>query len=71
METKNTTNKTRHNHWLMIVCCAIPVILLVTLTYVFGLNKRYLYWFIILLCPALHYLMMRRVHKKDGKERCH
>ena len=58
-------NKIKHNHWLMmIICCATPLILLMVLIYFFGFSEGWLFWGILLLCPILHYFMMRDMHKK-------
>lgn len=66
---KNIFRKIRQNHWLMTsICCGIPLILLIILIYFFGLSKSYLLWFVLLLCPILHYFMMRNMHKKHGNK---
>ena len=75
MNFKNIFKKIRQKHWLMmIVCCAIPLILLIIAIYFFGLDNKYLFWGILLLCPTLHYFMMKDMHKKDGEgenKKCH
>ncbi len=64
---KNLLDKIRHNHWLMmLICCALPLILLIILVYIFGLNNKYLFWFVLLLCPITHYFMMKDMHGKHG-----
>ncbi len=64
---KEKIQKIRHNHGLMmIICCALPLILLIGAVYVFGLSNRYLFWFILLLCPLMHYFMMKDMHKKHS-----
>ncbi len=72
---KEKIRKIRHNHGLMmIICCGLPLLLLIGAVYFFGLSKSYLYWFILLLCPLMHYLMMKYMHgdKKDGEDKkCH
>ena len=66
--------KLNHN-LMMFICCGIPLILLVIAVYFFGLSNSYLFWFILLLCPIMHYLMMKDMHKKHPKEeedkKCH
>ena len=65
---KKMPNKLRRNHNLMmLVCCGMPLVLLVILVYFFGLNKNYLVWFLILLCPIMHFFMMRGTHQESGK----
>lgn len=80
MGIKDLYGKIRHNHALMmIVCCAVPLIILLGAVYFFGLSKSYLVWFIILLCPLMHYFMMKDMHKdhegnktgRKGKGACH
>ncbi len=60
------------NHgFLMFLCCAIPIIILIAVSF-FGLSQQYIYWLVILLCPLMHYFMMNNMHNKDGKDgRCH
>ena len=67
MSLKEISRKVRKNHWLMmIICCASPLILLIIAIYFFGLDNKYLFWGILLLCPIMHYFMMRDMHKKHG-----
>ncbi len=73
---KEKIEKIRHNHTLMmVVCCGIPLLLLIGAVYFFGLSRSYLFWFILLLCPLLHYFMMKDMHKKHSKsknkDKCH
>lgn len=73
---KERIKKLRHNHGLMmIICCGIPLVLLLFATYFFGLKNKYFFWFILLLCPLMHYFMMKDMHKKHSKdktrEKCH
>ncbi len=57
--------KLKKNHGLMmLLCCGIPLVLLIVATSVFGMNNKYLVWGIILLCPIMHILMMKDMHKK-------
>lgn len=65
---KKMFEKLKQNHWLMmIVCCATPLIILIIAIYFFGLDNKYLFWFILLLCPILHYFMMKNMHKSHEK----
>ncbi len=50
---------------IMLLCCLIPIVILVILLAV-GLRGSYMYFAIILLCPLLHIIMMMSMHKKDG-----
>ncbi len=73
---KEKLEKIRRNHGLMmIICCAVPLVLLTVSVKFFGLNNKYLVWFMLLLCPLMHFFMMKDMHKKqsDGKkgEGCH
>lgn len=59
----------RHNHGLiMLLCCLVPLILLIGAVYLFGLSNSYLYWFILLLCPAMHFWMMKDMIKKQPQK---
>ena len=66
---KETLKKLSHNHALMmLICCGAPLLLLLAAVYLFGLSKNYLFWFALLLCPLMHYFMMKHMHgdKKEG-----
>lgn len=66
---KEMLKNLRHNHGLMmLVCCGVPLVLLAVAVYFFGLDKSYLVWLIILLCPITHLFMMRDAHKESGKK---
>lgn len=73
MGVKNTLEKIRHNHWLMmILCCLIPLIISGILFY-FGFRK-YAILAVMLLCPVLHYFLMKDMHKNkdlNKEKRCH
>ena len=75
-EIKKIWNKlyaqVKNNHaMMMVVCCAVPLILLVIAVNVFNFNSLYLYWFVILLCPLMHILMMKDHHKHGQSKKCH
>ena len=58
MEIKQKLKAIWHNHTLMMVlCCAIPLALL-GVFYALGYSS-YAVWLVILLCPLLHFMMMR------------
>lgn len=55
---------THKNHGLiMLLCCLIPLIIAGALFYL-GF-KNYSVLAVMLLCPILHYFMMRGIHKKE------
>ena len=56
----------QHHGLMMILCCAVPLIVLFTAVYAFGVSRSYLYWTVLLLCPLMHFFMMRDMH--GGKE---
>ncbi len=65
METQTKKDKISGNHVLMMMlCCLIPLIIAGALFY-FGFNQ-YALLAIMLLCPILHYFMMKNMHKKEG-----
>jgi len=70
MGIKKLFDKIKKNHWLMMfICCATPLIMLVIAVYLFDLDNKYLFWFILLLCPILHYFLMRDMHKNKEKNK--
>ena len=82
MNAKKALDSLKHNHFLMmILCCALPLLLLLGAVYFFGLSKSYLYWFMLLLCPLMHFFMMKDMHgrskskekseKSKNGEKCH
>lgn len=71
---KTLFNKLQNNHsLLMILCCAIPLIAIMTLSY-FDVLGAWAGFAIILLCPLMH-LFMHKGHsgkgKSDKSENCH
>ena len=67
--------KLKQNHLLlMVICCGLPLIVLLVLIYGFGIRNTYITWAAILLCPLSHIFLMK-MHK-SGKEgdkggKCH
>ncbi len=66
--------KIKENHSLMmLICCLIPIIIAGILYY--SGFKTYALFAAMLLCPVLHYWMMKDMHKKhEGKterSKCH
>lgn len=71
---KKWIEKIRHNHMLMmILCCAAPIIAIYAAVYFFGLSKTYIFWAFLILCPLMHYFMMKEMHKghESKKGGCH
>jgi len=59
---KSIINKIKHNHLLaMVLCCAIPVIGILALSYM-GVLGSWGYYALLLVCPLGHILMMRGMH---------
>ena len=63
----------------MVVCCIVPLLIAGILYYYFNL-KTYALLAVMLLCPILHYFLMRDMHKNHSnhqnknlknKESCH
>ena len=66
METKRPEQKGISKHALiMVLCCLIPIMILAVL-WAIGVSGSYLIFGVILLCPALHILMMRGMHRESG-----
>ncbi len=64
-EIKSWTQRIKQNHFLMMVlCCIIPLAVLLIAVNYFGLSRSYLFWFVLLLCPVTHYFMMKVMHKQ-------
>ncbi len=64
---QKTRAKTQISHGLaMLLCCLIPLIIAGILFYL-GF-KTYATLVIMLLCPILHYFMMRNMHGKHGNK---
>ncbi len=61
-------DKILSNHLsLMILCCALPIATLLSLSYL-GVLGSWGYYALFLLCPLAHILMFRKGHAKQGKE---
>ena len=66
---KVSSNTMGGKHMLMMVlCCAIPLVAVAVLLYL-GLGGKYLIYVVMLLCPLLHFVMMRGMHgtARDGE----
>jgi amino acid permease len=73
-KTVNWFEKVKQNHLLlMIICCALPLVVLLVFVYGFGIRNNYIWWAAILLCPISHLIMMRFMHDDDkgSKGGCH
>jgi len=71
---KKLMGKLRHNHALMmILCCGLPLVILLVAVSYFGVSRSYLFWGILLLCPISHYFMMKHRHnnKQGDDQKCH
>ncbi len=63
METTGLLNLfKKHHHSIMMVLCFIPLVLVV-ISYFNGYKQSYLIWLFLLLCPLMHYWMMKEMHK--------
>jgi hypothetical protein len=61
-------DKIRNNHTLlMILCCALPILAVLSLSY-WGVLGSWGYYALILLCPLAHVLMFKNSHAKQTKE---
>jgi len=68
-KVKELINKIKNNHMLMmVICCALPLIVLLIAVRYMGLSNSYLYWFVLLLCPLSHFFMMKHMHKGNNKK---
>jgi hypothetical protein len=61
-------DKIRNNHsLLMILCCALPIVAVLSLSYLGILGSRG-YYALFLLCPLSHILMFRKGHSEQDKD---
>lgn len=61
--------KLKKNHGIMMVlCCGLPLLILLIAVYGFGVERKYLFWFVLLLCPLMHLFMMKDMH--GGRSCC-
>lgn len=61
-------DKIRNNHTLlMVLCCALPILAVLSLSY-WGVLGSWGYYALILLCPLGHILMFKKNHAKQVKE---
>ena len=64
---KSILTKIKRNHFLaMALCCAIPIVGILTLS-AFGVLGSWAYVLLILVCPLGHIFMMRGMHS-DSKD---
>ena len=77
----------RHHLVMMVLFCLIPLGVALIAGYFWGFSKSYWGWIFLLLCPLIHYFMMKEFHTKKatadghqagsqhgavgGKGRCH
>ena len=68
---KSIFTKIKQNHFLaMILCCAIPVIGILALSYL-GVLGSWGYYVLILLCPIGHIFLMRGMHSTHADSNTH
>ncbi|MCJ7540636.1 MAG: hypothetical protein MUO88_13335 [Desulfobacterales bacterium] len=61
-------DKIRNNHMLlMILCCALPIAAVLSLSYL-GVLGSWGYYALFLLCPLAHILMFKKSHAKQVRE---
>ncbi len=59
-EEKKSNHSPGKHFLLMVLCCAIPIIGIVVLSSM-GILGSWGYYLLILLCPLLHFLFMRKM----------
>ena len=71
MQEKSAQSGVSRHALLMIVCCAVPMLLLTAVVF-FGVSLSALgSWAIVLLCPLLHVGMMYWMMRRKGGHSCH
>lgn len=64
---KTLWSRVRQNHLLVVVlCCVVPIVLIVGFLALFKGSSDYWIWLIILLCPLIHLFMMRGHKHEDN-----
>lgn len=59
---EQSTSTSHHDHGLlMVICCAVPLALIVGLS-LLGILGSWGYYGLILLCPVMHFFLMRKMH---------
>jgi hypothetical protein len=59
---EQSTSTSHHDHGLwMVICCALPLALIVGLSFL-GVLGSWGYYGLIMLCPVMHYFLMRKMH---------
>ena len=68
METGGSGRRHANKHSLiMLLCCLIPLVIIVVLWAV-GVSGGYLFLSVLLLCPLLHFVMMRGMNDGSGHD---
>ena len=68
MEEEGSGQKGMSKHTLiMALCCLIPLVILAVL-WTGGVSSGYLILGVLLLCPILHIVMMRGMHKSGDHD---
>lgn len=57
----------KHHALLMIFCCAFPILVVLSFSYL-GVIGSWGYYALFLLCPLSHIFMFRKSHADHGKE---
>ena len=60
VEEKKSKQGPSSHFLMMVLCCAIPIIAIVVLSSM-GILGRWGFYLLILLCPLLHFLLMRKM----------
>lgn len=58
----------KHHTLVMVIGCALPIAVAFISAYVWGLQRSYWVWLFLLLCPLVHYLLMKEFHKEHPSE---
>lgn len=67
MSLRETVSGLWHNHaLLMLLCCLVPILLLAAALYL-GVDNSFLYFAALLLCPIMHFFLMKDLHKGGGE----
>ncbi len=63
METQRSEQKGMSKHTLIMILCCLILLALIVVLWAVGISGSYLILGVLLLCPLLHIVMMREMHK--------
>ncbi len=56
----------KHHHLIMMIGCVLPIVFALAAAFLWGFNRSYVVWVFLLLCPLVHYFLMKEFHKEPS-----